>query len=80
MATPSEEMKKITWRRYEEGEQQWEDWGDKIFREDTSYKCPTYINRTPPCQGSCPSGHDIRGWLHDWGPPPNNEGLNTFPV
>jgi glutamate synthase (NADPH) small chain len=63
MATPSEEMKKITWRRYEDGDNQWEDWGDKIFREDTSYKCPTYINRTPPCQGSCPSGHDIRGWL-----------------
>ncbi|MEW8431248.1 MAG: NAD(P)-binding protein, partial [gamma proteobacterium symbiont of Ctena orbiculata] len=40
-----------------------DDWGDKIFLEDTSYKCPTYINRTPPCQGSCPSGHDIRGWL-----------------
>ncbi len=63
MATPSEEMKKITWRRFEDGETEWEAWGDKIFREDTSYKCPTYINRTPPCQGSCPSGHDIRGWL-----------------
>lgn len=63
MATPSEEMKKITWRRFEDGENQWDDWGEKIFREDTSYKCPTYINRTPPCQGSCPSGHDIRGWL-----------------
>jgi NADPH-dependent glutamate synthase beta subunit-like oxidoreductase len=56
-------MKKITWRRFEDGENQWEDWGDKIFQEDGSYKCPTYINRTPPCQGSCPSGHDIRGWL-----------------
>lgn len=63
MATPSEEMKKITWRRYEDGANEWDDWGEKIFREDTSYKCPTYINRTPPCQGSCPSGHDIRGWL-----------------
>jgi NADPH-dependent glutamate synthase beta subunit-like oxidoreductase len=56
-------MKKISWRRFEDGENQWDDWGDKIFMEDTSYKCPTYINRTPPCQGSCPSGHDIRGWL-----------------
>ncbi|MCU7811940.1 MAG: FAD-dependent oxidoreductase, partial [Candidatus Thiodiazotropha sp. (ex Notomyrtea botanica)] len=64
MATPSEEMKKpITWRRYEEGENEWDDWGEMIFSEDTSHKCPTYINRTPPCQGSCPSGHDIRGWL-----------------
>ena len=24
---------------------------------------PTYVHRTPPCQGSCPSGEDIRGWL-----------------
>ncbi|MCU7914718.1 MAG: NAD(P)-binding protein [Candidatus Thiodiazotropha sp. (ex Gloverina cf. vestifex)] len=64
MATPSEEMKKpITWRRYEEGDNEWDDWGGMIFQEDTSHKCPTYINRTPPCQGSCPSGHDIRGWL-----------------
>ena len=23
----------------------------------------TYIQKTPPCQGSCPSGEDIRGWL-----------------
>ncbi|MBV2121078.1 MAG: NAD(P)-binding protein [Candidatus Thiodiazotropha sp. (ex Ctena orbiculata)] len=64
MATPSEEMKKdVTWRRFEDGDNEWDDWGDKIFQEDTSYKCPTYINRTPPCQGGCPSGHDIRGWL-----------------
>lgn len=38
-------------------------WNQKIFKEDTSYKCPTYITQTPPCQGSCPSGHNIRGWL-----------------
>jgi len=37
--------------------------GDDIFNEDTTYKCPTYVHRTPPCQGSCPSGEDIRGWL-----------------
>ena len=35
----------------------------KIFQQDKSYKCPTYVHRAPPCQGSCPSGHDIRGWL-----------------
>ena len=22
------------------------------------------MHRTPPCQGSCPSGEDIRGWLN----------------
>jgi NADPH-dependent glutamate synthase beta subunit-like oxidoreductase len=37
--------------------------GEDIFEQDTTYKCPTYVNRTPPCQGSCPSGEDIRGWL-----------------
>ncbi|MEW5963273.1 MAG: NAD(P)-binding protein [Pseudomonadota bacterium] len=54
-----------TFRRYKEGESE-KDWGDlqeKIFKADTSYKCPTYVHRTPPCQGSCPSGHDVRGWL-----------------
>jgi NADPH-dependent glutamate synthase beta subunit-like oxidoreductase len=34
-----------------------------IFKEDTTHKCPTYVTQTPPCQGSCPSGHNIRGWL-----------------
>eukprot|EP00494_Astrolonche_serrata_P020169 UN20386 len=35
-----------------------------FFNEDTSHKCPTYVHRTPPCQGSCPSGEDVRGWLN----------------
>jgi len=38
-------------------------WNQKIFQNDTTYKCPTYVTQTPPCQGSCPSGHNIRGWL-----------------
>lgn len=38
-------------------------WEEKIFEADTSHKCPTYVAQTPPCQGSCPSGHNIRGWL-----------------
>ena len=38
-------------------------WNQKIFQNDTTYKCPTYVSQTPPCQGSCPSGHNIRGWL-----------------
>ena len=64
MATPSDEMKtKITWRRFKDGDNVWEDLTKKIFVEDTSHKCPTYIHKTPPCQGSCPSGEDIRGWL-----------------
>ena len=54
----------LTYRRYEEGETP-DDWDleEKIFQQDTTYKCPTYIHKTPPCQGACPSGHEIRGWL-----------------
>ncbi len=64
MATPSDEMNKnITWRRFEDGVNKWDDWTDDIFNYDTSHKCPTYVHETPPCQGSCPSGHDVRGWL-----------------
>ncbi|MCB1759034.1 MAG: NAD(P)-binding protein [Gammaproteobacteria bacterium] len=64
MATPTEEMNtKLSFRRFEDGDKEWDSWGDKIFAQDSSYKCPTYIHKTPPCQGSCPSGEDIRGWL-----------------
>jgi len=64
MATPTEEMSiNLNFRRYEEGDHDWDDWSEKIFVEDTSHKCPTYIHKTPPCQGSCPSGEDIRGYL-----------------
>ena len=55
--------KALTWRRYEDGENKWDDFQDAIFQAGWSHKCPTYVHRTPPCQGSCPSGHDIRGWL-----------------
>jgi NADPH-dependent glutamate synthase beta subunit-like oxidoreductase len=57
--------KDLTFRRFKSGETMW-NWPDltaKIFQQDKSYKCPTYVHRAPPCQGSCPSGHDIRGWL-----------------
>ncbi len=64
MATPSDEMNtKLTWRRFEDGDHDWDSWTEQIFLEDTSHKCPTYVHKTPPCQGSCPSGEDIRGWL-----------------
>jgi len=64
MATPSEEMNtKLTWRRFEDGADNWPSLTEKIFVQDTSHKCPTYVHKTPPCQGSCPSGEDIRGWL-----------------
>ncbi len=62
MAT-SRDDKKLTFRKFEEGDSKWDRWNDAIFEGDHSHKCPTYVHRTPPCQGSCPSGEDIRGWL-----------------
>ncbi len=50
-------------RRYQDGESKPRAWQDEIFKAGWSHKCPTYVLRTPPCSGSCPSGHDIRGWL-----------------
>ena len=52
---------KLTFRRYSDGDHDYKRWSEDIFNEDTSYKCPTYVHKTPPCQGSCPSGEDIRG-------------------
>ena len=65
MATSRDDMenKSLTFRRFEDGDYQYQRKGDDIFEADHSYKCPTYVHRTPPCQGSCPSGEDIRGWL-----------------
>ncbi|MBH32715.1 MAG: glutamate synthase [Gammaproteobacteria bacterium] len=64
MGAPKEEIeKKLTFRKYQEGVHEYERLGDNIFEQDKSHKCPTYVHRTPPCQGSCPSGEDIRGWL-----------------
>ncbi len=55
---------KLTFRRYRDGDHQWNDHRKNIFDGDHSHKCPTYIQSTPPCQGSCPSGEDIRGYLN----------------
>ncbi len=67
MATQSDDMKDklkgYTQRRYEDGDVDWGSQHDNIFDGDETYMCPTYVHQTPPCQGSCPSGEDIRGWL-----------------
>ncbi len=65
MATSKQDMQdnKLTFRKFEDGDFVNKDFAHQIFKEDTSHKCPTYVHRTPPCQGSCPSGEDIRGWL-----------------
>lgn len=62
MATSNEEMK-LTFRRFRDGDHERRDWKEAIFEADHSHKCPVYVHRTPPCQGSCPAGEDIRGWL-----------------
>ena len=64
MATSSDAMNKgFTFRRYEDDDNEQYDHDENIWQASWSHKCPTYVNRTPPCQGSCPSGHDVRGWL-----------------
>jgi len=62
MSVSKDEMK-LTFRRFEDGDDEHIPWADSIFQASWSHKCPTYVHRTPPCQGSCPSGEDIRGWL-----------------
>lgn len=64
MSQPTAETKPLTFRRYQDGDHQVRRWQDEIFDADHSHKCPTYIQSTPPCQGSCPSGEDIRGYLN----------------
>jgi NADPH-dependent glutamate synthase beta subunit-like oxidoreductase/Pyruvate/2-oxoacid:ferredoxin oxidoreductase delta subunit len=54
---------KLTFRRYKDGDYKRRDWHGQIFDADHSHKCPTYQKSTPPCQASCPSGEDIRGYL-----------------
>ena len=54
---------KFTYLRYKAGDDSPSEWNTQHVNSGESGKCPTYVHRAPPCQGSCPSGHDIRGWL-----------------
>ena len=63
-ATTETQTEKLTFRRYKDGDVKVKRWQDEIFQASFSHKCPTYIQSTPPCQGSCPSGEDIRGYLN----------------
>ena len=65
MSAPAKEIKKTegNYRRYKEGDNQWRSQQDNIFKASWTHKCPEYVLSTPPCQGSCPAGEDIRGWL-----------------
>ena len=62
--TPGQTVEKLTFRRYKDGDVKWDSWREQIFQASYTHKCPTYIQSTPPCQGSCPSGEDIRGYLN----------------
>ena len=53
-----------TFRRFKDGDHEWRSQQERIFTADESDKCPIYVHKTPPCQASCPSGEDIRGWLN----------------
>jgi len=56
----------VTWRRYKDGETEkdFRSSQDLIFQSSWTHKCPEYMLSTPPCQGSCPAGEDIRGYLN----------------
>ncbi len=68
MATPADKTKDgksgFTFRKYKDGDHDWPSLQSRIFTADETDKCPTYVHKTPPCQASCPSGEDIRGWLN----------------
>ncbi len=54
---------KQTSRRYKDDDHEHSPWNEVVVRSGESYSCPTYVQRTPPCENACPSGHDVRGWL-----------------
>ncbi|HEY0665678.1 MAG TPA: NAD(P)-binding protein [Gallionella sp.] len=63
MSATTETTQKVTFRRYKDGDNKVKRLNEKIFQSSHTYKCPTYIQSTPPCQASCPAGEDIRGYL-----------------
>lgn len=63
MATNPPEVKPLSFRRYRDGDDARLPGSEQIFKSSWSHKCPTYIQATPPCQGSCPAGEDIRSYL-----------------
>jgi NADPH-dependent glutamate synthase beta subunit-like oxidoreductase/Pyruvate/2-oxoacid:ferredoxin oxidoreductase delta subunit len=69
MAVTSKNVAKTegkAWRRYKDGEtpDDYRSNQERIFQASWTHKCPEYVHSTPPCQGSCPAGEDIRGYLN----------------
>jgi NADPH-dependent glutamate synthase beta subunit-like oxidoreductase/Pyruvate/2-oxoacid:ferredoxin oxidoreductase delta subunit len=84
MSSTIETTEKVTFRRYKNGDNKVRKLNQKIFQASYTHKCPTYIQSTPPCQGSCPAGEDIRGYLAIMRgtekPPVGADGKPTMPV
>lgn len=83
MSETTETPQNITFRRYKDGDSKVHSWSEQIFQASYTHKCPTYIQSTPPCQGSCPAGEDIRGYLaivrQTEKPPVGKDGKPTMP-
>ena len=43
------DTKKLSYRRYDDGDKDYDDFTEKIFNAGYTHKCPTYVHRTPPC-------------------------------
>ena len=56
MSTTSDNAKKLTFRKYKDGETIPVKGADWIFDADHTHKCPEYLLTSPPCQASCPAG------------------------
>ncbi len=63
MSATTEKIQQTTYRKFKDGDNKIGPLSKIIMQASFTDKCPTYIQATPPCQGSCPSGEDIRGYL-----------------
>ncbi len=63
MSETTEKIQQTTYRKFKDGDNKIGPLSKIIMQASFTDKCPTYIQATPPCQGSCPSGEDIRGYL-----------------
>ncbi|HTY04497.1 MAG TPA: NAD(P)-binding protein, partial [Rhodocyclaceae bacterium] len=62
--TQTPQNTKFTYRRYKDGDNTYRRSQEQLFKASWTYKCPTYVQQTPPCQGNCPAGEDIRSYLN----------------
>ena len=61
--TSSEQARGFTWLRFDEEPKAGENSSADHVNAGHSFKCPTYVLRTPSCQNGCPAGEDIRGYM-----------------